>query len=251
MPTARALIADAFSILNVFQPGQLIPAAQSSFAFRWLNDMIGQWALQQGTIPAVTREIWPLTAGRGGPSDLYTYGPGGDFNTTKAPTQSSFLGATLQLGGSTPQNTVYIPRALLTDDAWIAIQLPEMQNSQFTEVWYNPTYTSGLGQIGLWPVPNTSENALVLWRQVQLAKFADLDTDVTLPEGYDQAIKYELAFLLATPFGRSFPAEADVIRKLAKTNIKYGNFKLTDLPVDPMFTRDHRAGYNINTGTGS
>src|SRR5262245_46390827 len=105
--------------------------------------MIGQWAPQSGTIPAVTREIWPLVSGKGGPSNLYTYGPGGDFNTTKAPTQDSFLGAMLLLGGNPPTSTVYIPRPLLTDAMWIAIQLPEMQNAQFTSVWYNPTYTAG------------------------------------------------------------------------------------------------------------
>ncbi len=244
--TPRALIAGAFGILNVFQPGASIPDAQEQFAFTFLNWMLGQWALQSGTIPAITREQFTLTAGKGGPSNPYTIGPGGDFNTTKPPSQASLTGASLVLGGTSP--AVIIPRALLTDDQWEGLRIPELTNALFTEVYYNPTYASGLGTINLWPVPNTTANSLILWRKQQIAQFTGVTQSVTLPDGYEEPIVGALAQRLAEPFGRTMPPQWDDLANRALGIVKRSNLKLADLPQDPAFTHNRSGGYNINTG---
>lgn len=248
--TPQALIARAFEVLNVFQPGQTIPSAQAQSAFGFLNLMIGSWALQPGTITAITREVWPLVDGQGGPTTMYTYGPGGDFNASRAPNQGAFTGAGLLLGTSAFPNEVIVPLPFMTDDQWQGLQLPDLPNSQPTSVYYNPTYADGLGAIGLWPVPNTDENSLVLFRKQQIAQFTTLTQVVDIPEGGDLAIVSNLAEMLAEPFGREMPPTWAKIADTSLTTFKRANHKLTDLQVDPAFTRSWKGGYNINTGEG-
>src|SRR4030081_1680823 len=95
--TALTVITTAFQILNVFMPGDTIPAADSAFALTLLNGMMGQWALQPGTIPVTSREVFPLVAGQGGPNNPYTLGPGGNFNAVQSPSNDDLLGAGLLL----------------------------------------------------------------------------------------------------------------------------------------------------------
>lgn len=250
MSTARDLIADAFTILNVYAAGQAVDARDEQTAYRFLQRMLGQWALQPGTVPALTRETWPLASGRGGPTTMYTYGPGGDFNTTRAPNQMAFTGAMLKLGSTAFPNEVLVPLAIITDDQWQALAIPDLPNSQPTCVYYNPTFTSNLGQIGLWPVPNTNANSLILFRKTQLAQFATVTEDRVFPEGYEEAIVYNLAYRLCVPYGRQMPPEAKDIQEMSLTLVKRSNFKLSDLKQGAEFVKNWASGYNINSGQG-
>lgn len=150
---------------------------------------------------------------------------------------------------------VEIPRALLTDDAYEAIQIKRLSNSLFTSVYYNPT-ASPFAQIVLWPIPNTASNQLVLYINQMFDGFADqATTSYTWPltPGYQEAIQYALEKRLLTAFSIA-PSTIPIVLERAATSlmlIKRSNYKLTDLPTDPALTRSFGAGYNINTGTGA
>jgi len=149
---------------------------------------------------------------------------------------------------------VEIPRALLTDDAYQAIQIKSLTNAQFTNVYYNPTYP--LGTIFLWPCPNTAENQLVLYLQSAFVGFASIARDYDFPDvpGYAEAIQYQLDLRLITPYGVKDPAIIEPIREMAAQSfglIKRANNRLTDLPTDAtLLSWNPRSFYNINTGTG-
>lgn len=154
---------------------------------------------------------------------------------------------------STTASTVEVPRALLTDDAWSAIQIKSLQAAQFTNVYYNATYAADLGSIYLWPIPTTNANSLVLYRFVQLSTFTNLTTTYFLPDGAQETLGYALARRLLTPFGVTDAATvADVIALADKTmaDFKRANLELWDQAQDPAFTRDPSGGYNILTGVG-
>ncbi len=243
--TANTIITNAYNMVGLIDPEETPSAAMAQSGLYWLNLMLGSWSLQDLTKPFNNREVFALTANKGGPSLPYTIGPGGDFNTTRP---ASLTGAGLILGSSSP--LIEMPRALLTDDAWQQIQVKDLSNALFTDVYYNPTFAGGLGTINLWPVPNTAANSLVIYRDQQLALTMTLTSTYELPEGSDEPITTNLAMRLAMAW--QVPVSND-LRLLASTSLgvfKRSNLKLTDLPTDPALTADNRYGYNIQTGTG-
>jgi len=146
---------------------------------------------------------------------------------------------------------VEIPRTLLTDDAYEAIQLKNLSNAQFTNVYYNATYP--LGTIFLWPRPNTAENQIVLYLMNVFPGFADLNTEYDFPDlpGYAEALQYNLDVRLAVAYARELPATIAELARETMGLIKRSNNKINDLPSDAaLLTNDRRGWYNINTGTG-
>lgn len=141
-----------------------------------------------------------------------------------------------------------IPRTVITDDAYQAIQLKTLTNAQFTNVYYNPTQP--YGAIWLWPIPSTDANQLILYLQTQFAGFADLTTDYSYPDvpGYAEMLEYNLALRLASPFGRTVPPDIMDFARRSVGLVKRQNYKLSDLQIDPALTGNRMGGYNINTG---
>lgn len=243
--TALQLITTAFQTLGVYAPGDAIADADAQDGFRRLNAMMGSWALQPLTIPVIAREVFDLVSGQGSPTNPYTIGPGGDFDTSR-PLQLE--GAGLVLGNSSP--AIELPRGMLTDDAYEAIQVKTLTNALFTDVYYNATFDDGFGRIYLWPVPDSADNDLVLYRLQQLSAFVSLTAAYDLPNGYEEAMSYNLARRLAMPYGKPLNPDLLDLATQSLATIKRANTKLTDIPQDPAFTHDRRGGYNIQTGTG-
>lgn len=243
--TALQIITSALTNLNVFQIGQSLPGPQSADGFARLNRMVGQWAQQSLTIPAVSREVFALVSGKGGPSNVYTVGTGGDFNTDRPPSVSSITGVGLLMNSSSP--AVEIPRALYTDDQYAAVAVKELASAQFTGVYYNPTFAGALGTINLWPVPNVTTNSLVLYRRRQVAQFADLSaTAYDFPPGYEEALIYQLEFRLAGPHGRTVPDEDRRLGTAAFDTVCHSNVKVSDMRNDITTGRGGR--YWIQSG---
>ena len=147
-------------------------------------------------------------------------------------------------------NAVEVPRAIYTDAMWQANQVKNLTNTLFTGAYYQATQP--LGTLALWPVPNTDENQLVLYTLQQFSEFADLTTDYTFPSmpGYEEALEYNLALRLATPFGRALPDDILSMAQKSLALVKRGNYRLNDLQLDPTYARDRRSLFNIQTGNG-
>lgn len=246
--TGLTVITAAFELLNVFQPSEEIPSPDAQSALGWLNRMLSGWAQQQNTIPSQARVVTPLVSGKGGPANPYTIGVGGDINVVKPANQQSIVGVACLLGASTPP--VEIPRGYFTDDGWQAQQIKDLTNSLFTDLYYNPTFTnSGLGTIQLWPVPLDSINSLVLYINQALTQFVTLTTIYQIPDGYEDALVYNLARRIAKPWGATVDADTIQMAKTTLGVIQRSNLHLSDLPNDCVF-ENPRGFYNINTGTG-
>jgi hypothetical protein len=155
---------------------------------------------------------------------------------------------------SNDASVVEVPRAMFTDDAWQQVRIKALQSAQFIGVYYNPTFTAGLGTINLWPIPNVSTNALVLYQLAPLSTFATLTAEYELPPGCEEALEYNLARRLLTPYGITDQGVVSDVLDLAKSSLatfKRGNLKLSDLATDPALTRNPRGTYNILTGSGT
>jgi hypothetical protein len=241
MASAVDLIGGAFGLIGVLEAGQTIGGDLLADGYRRLQNMMGILGLQTLTAPTIGREVFALVAGKGGPSNPYTIGPTGDLVTTRP---NALEGAGLLLAGPDPR--VEIPRTLYTDDAYEALPIKDLPNALFTGAYYNAF--AGNGTINLWPVPNTTLHALVLYRLDQIGPFASPTATYTLPPGYDEMLEGQLAKRLRGPYRRQLDPEVvkDIDDALAVC--KRQNYKDNDLATDPALTNTPRTGYNIDTG---
>lgn len=242
---ANDVIGAAFADIGVHSPGESVPPAEANQALARLNRMIAGLGLSPAMMPFIAREVFEVTS----EESTYTIGPGGDFDTVKP---LSLVGAGLlqpTQGATTGRNE--IPRAVLTTDAYEAISLKDMQSAMFTDVYYQRTYAGGFGLIKLWPVPNTTDNALVLYRGDLIQGFTNLTTANDYPEGLFEVLEYNLARRLATVYGgANWTQELSTLARTSLSEFKTSNFRLVDLAVDPAMTHNQRGGYIIQSGTG-
>ena len=253
--TGTELAQDAFALLNVFLPGESIGAADGAYALRALNDLLSEIANRVAFIPMIARLAFPMVTSQGGvASGPYTIGIGGNFNVQKPANQQSLSAANLILTTSSP--TVRIPLGIYTDDAYDANAIPDLSNLQPTGLYYlpnyNPTGIGDLGSIFLWPVPSVNYNLLEIFVQSQVAQFADLSTTYFVPDGWKKFLKYNLADLLQTPYGKQLSQAAQRIAVSSAGTVKRANWsRLTDVVNDASsWTQDRQSFYNIDTGNG-
>lgn len=199
---------------------------------------VGQWVTIAGATPAAFNGTFAIETVPTANTFTYTFGGA----------TADASGTITMLLESNVANVTEIPCPLLTDDAWQAIQIKTLTSGLFTDVYYNPTFAGGLGTINLWPIPNTSQHALVLYRPMQLTSFPNLTQQVWLPEGAEDAIVYNLAFRLCAPNGVAVPADIEEMRRTSLGIYKRNNIKLNDMPLDAIWTQEKRGGYNIITG---
>lgn len=243
MASATNSIRMALNLIGVLSAGATPDGNDLVDSYTLLQGMMGQLGIQSLTAPTVGREVFDLVAGKGGPENPYSIGLTGDFVTSRP---NGLTGAGLLLGGSVPPYSTEIPRTLYSDDAYEAIQIKNLPNALFTGVYFSAT--SPNATIGLWPVPDTTLNKLVIYRLDQQGVFQSLTASYVLPAGWDEMIYSNLALRLAIPFKRPVSPELKEMAVMSLANVKRANYKDNDLANDAMFTGDWRAGYNINTG---
>lgn len=256
--TALQIITDAFAVPNVLMQGETPGGPMAASALRSLNRFVGYLGLSNLAFPTQAPETFPLTAYKGGPPSPvapvlgpYTIGPGGDFNrASRPPFQNAIVGCGLLLRGVSNPPVEVIARSVFTDDEYQSIAVKNLTSVQFTGMWYNPTFSSGLGSISLYPVPDNSNYSIVLYLRTALPLFANQNAAYDLPDGYEECFVYNLARRLAGMNGRSLLPEDIRIAVAALRRVKVSNVKLRDLLPDPMFApSDRRHIYNIQSGT--
>lgn len=238
---ALTIITGAFDLIQLITPGEGIEDADAADALRRLNQLVSGWANLPLTWPFTNREVFTVTANVGS----YTIGPGGAFNTVRP---ASIIGAGMLMNASTPP--VEVPCGVMTNDMYEALQVKTLTSTQWTDIFYRPTYSGGLGLILLWPIPTVATNSCVLYRGDMINGFATLTTQYDFPPGYADALEYNLAERLLAPYNVKDPdirgdVKSGAIKYLGM--IKVNNFQPVDMAMDPGLTQNRRYGYNIQT----
>lgn len=248
--TGTEIAQDAFAELNVFLPGEGMAPADGAYALRRLNGLLSEASQRAAFIPVISRNRFTLTSNKGGPTNPYTIGIGGDFNITKPANQNSLVAANLILTSSVPNVRVFM--GIYTDQSYDANAIPDLANTQPTGVYFSPTYQGDLGAISLWPVPTIGLNDLELFIQQAVAQFADLSTTYFVPDGWPEFLKYNLADRLQGPYGKQLTQSAQRLAISTLGTVKRANqSKLSDLLNDAsQFAGNRQAFYNILTGSG-
>jgi hypothetical protein len=235
--TARQLIRGALLQIGAVAQGEPVDAASEADAFVRLNELVDTWSTQRLTQRYVERVVATMVVGQ----STYTVGLTGDFNITRPTFVDS---CNLSLDTTTPPTE--IPLSPMTDAAYQQLAQKELENSQPTQWYYEPTMP--MGSIVLWPVPDSAANTLVIYVPVQLAQFATPATSYTLAPAYARALRLNLAVELAVEFGRPLDETTRWLAAESLADVKRLNVPMADLALDPALLAPGRSSWNIYTG---
>ncbi len=223
-------------------------------AFEAANDMINAWAAIKLTVFQNLRQVFDLVANKGGPLNPYTVGIGGDFSIRR-PTWIS--NAALNMLTSTP--AFEIPLDILTPEKYAGIPIKDMSSAIAQALFFNGKFDThgvdvGLGELFLYPVPTMSQPCeLVLYYPVPMRGFADqATTDYTFPDGYAEALRYQLAKRLASEFKKELDQETKQLCIDTFAIIQRPNIPIPSLKTDYGVGSSGGGGlYNWRTGQNS
>ena len=160
--------------------------------------MLGSWSVEGGLVYNETKETFSLTDG----TASYTIGAGGDFNTVKPyEIQSAFV--TQSVNDYNLQKYDQKQYALIQDKATSGIPYYYYFDNNFP-----------LSTIFLYPVPSNTPT-ITLYSTKILTAFTGLTDDISLPQGYDRAIVYNLATALAPDYEKE---ASPTVKEIAKSS---------------------------------
>ena len=234
--TGQDLIDAALKTLGVLAAGETATAEESIDALLRLNDLIDSWSTENLLIPSKLREVFDLSV----PSfqQTYTMGVGGNFNT---PRPMKLENVNIQLTAQSP--VVEIPMEIMNQDEYAGVILKTIQSAFPLSLYADNAFP--LCNISVWPVP-TAACSLVTYSWKPLTEIATLTTALSLPPGYQRALRLMLAVELAAEFGKALPPELTTMAGEAKATIKRMNTQAKYLRVDNALQAQGRV-YNWRT----
>ena len=181
--TTQELINSALRLARVLDPGEVPTATESNNALDALNQMIGSWSAAGVPIYQESKDTIALTG-----ASIYPL----SFRPVRiTAAQVSYSG-------------ISFPVAIVPSQQWI-LPKDRTATSKFAkELYYDATFPTG--NVYLWPIVQAG-SSLELFSLKPLAQFASLGDTINLPAGYEQALRYGLAGVLAPEYGSAMPAE--------------------------------------------
>lgn len=228
--TGRDLLSASLRLLGVLASGESMEAQEATDGLASINRMLASWSNEGLMIFAETQES-PITLSSG--VATVTMGAGGTVTTRP----QEIIRAVLRAG-----QTDYAMR-ILTLDEYARIPVKSTQSS--IPYWLYDDGGYPQRTLTLYPVPSTG-NQLILWTKEQLSTIATLDTVLSFPPGYEEAIIYNGAIRLAPEYGKTVTPEIADVARASKAAIKRLNSREQLLRVDSALVGPGR--FNILTG---
>ena len=203
MVTGQSIVEATLRKLQALGTGESLGTTQQTQALAEVNRMFDRWNAERLSVYSVSRNTATLTAG----TNPHTIAATGANLAIARPSKIDYA-SIVRSGEEIP-----IPY-ILTVSEWQAISDKVASGPVPSKLFYRPSFPTG--NIYLWPVPSEA-NTLVLYTWDKLAAIADwATTPYTFPEGYEDAIIYNLAIRLAPEYGRN---PSDVIVELARESL--------------------------------
>lgn len=156
-----------------------------------LNDMLDSWSTESLMIYINSPQVFPFLE-----QQTATIGPGGDYNTARpVRVQSAYNRDTQNAGTDIP---IYVTGNY---QEYADIITKATQSDLVTVIYYDGGFP--LQTLYFWPVQNSSQYQLVLWTWDQLTTFANVNTEVVFPPGYNRCIRSNLALELCASYGKT------------------------------------------------
>jgi hypothetical protein len=231
--TALDLIKQSLKLIGVIEAGGTPTGAESSDALTTLNQMIQLWNTDT-TIPytkySSSFAVVSSTAS-------YTIGTGQTWNADRPIKVDKAFATSGGVDYVMKQITFneYQDKAYKT---YITSDIPSEYN-------YDPTYP--YGTVTLWPKPASNMTCTLIMMK-KIPTFATLTTTVSLPEGYESALKYNLAVELSPEYNVDPPAL--VMQKAAETKaavMRNNNAEYDTSTFDSAIDNTYRGRYDVGS----
>lgn len=220
MATVGDLIAGSLRLIGALSSSE-VPAGQEQHdAFNALSDMLDRWSTNGLVVFDKIIEPFTLVAGQ----QSYTIGTGGDFDTVRP---QKILNAGIQFAGISPATE--LPVNIINLDQWSEIIVKDIQSTLPIALYLEDSFP--LAVINLWPVPSAA-NILNLYSWKPLTPFASASTVISLPPGFAEALRYNLAVRLAPEYGKTPREDIVQIAMDSLADLKRMNTKPVYLEID-------------------
>lgn len=214
MTTANDIIVTSLKLIGQLGQGETASDADITDGLEALNTMLDSWRINRLNVYRLNEISFTLTANK----SSYTIGDGGEFDTERpVNVQSAFI----------RQNSIDYPMYVLPKAAYDSISDKMIVSNLPYQLYYEPAYP--LGTVFLYPVPSaTNDLHMDVWQTLQ--QFNTLTEELSLPPGYERAIKYNLASEISPLFGVEAPPRVDRIAAQSLGDVRDVN--LPDMTAD-------------------
>jgi hypothetical protein len=192
MATYRDLIAGALRLIGVIGDSETPSPYQADNALFTLTEMLDSWNADGLMIFTATFSELSLST----QSASWTIGPGAQIDVPVRPAELD--GAWIRQNAST-SSPIDIPMSVLTASEWGDIRSKSVSSNIPRFVFITGDWP--VATLQLWPVPQVNDTKLILLFNTPLDNALTLDTTENLPPAYRQAIRFNLATLLAPEYG--------------------------------------------------
>lgn len=225
MTTALDCIQDSLEKIGVYAPGETITDADAERCLTVLNNMIDSWSNENLTCFAFYEQGIPLQVGK----NRYTIGqqapamPAPDIVATRPLRIVNGPGAAFLLD----TNFNRYPVDVVPQDYWNMIWNLVAVNSNLPNIlFYDPQYPYGI--LNVFPMPNTGNYTMYFDYWEPFSTFGNLTASLSLPPGYEKAIKDCLAIEVGPYFKPDSWVPSPILLQIAaksKGNVKRGNLQ--------------------------
>ena len=181
MPTTvTQLIHSAMRLIGAIASGEVLESNELNDGLASLNQMLSSWNTEGASLVARQRMQVAITT----------------TNSFSLPTRPIKIDA-----ASASISGVDSPLEIVDAASWEAIPVPEKQmQSIFIRRLYCD-YQFPSATVYIWPTPRQA-GTLELWVYAAMTQFANLTDTITMPEGYEAGLRFNLAVVLAPEYGR-------------------------------------------------
>jgi hypothetical protein len=188
MATYQNLVDGALRICGALASGASPTSQENTDYLQVLNELLAGWSAKLGPVFSETIESLTWTGGQ----SSRTIGTSGNFNTARP---QQVLAAYYR-----DSSSIDNPIRLITHQEYQALWDKSEAQDIPLYVAYQPTNSSNQGTLFVWPVP-ASDWTFRLVSLKPLGAVSALSDTVTLPPGYEEAIRWNLAVVFGPENG--------------------------------------------------